>query len=235
MLQFAAKGAPLKAISALDGPPKMLVLVAPANKIKSVDDIKGKTVSITNKGSQTDWVLTQLAQAKGWSDSSITRAALGTTAARVAAMRAGAADAAVIDLAAGLALEDRGEGRILLNFGDIVKDYQNQIVIASDAVIKEKPEAVRQFLAALLETLDYARSHPKETAAFAEHAQNVSPAVAQKVYQQLVATPGFFTTDGRIAPATLKAMAKEFAEGKHLPVETDLSAYVNLSLLPQAK
>lgn len=82
-LVYAAKGAPIKGVSALDGPPKMLVLAVNKNsKIKTPDDLKGKTVAITNKGAQTDWAVSQLAASKGWDDASIARAALGTTAAR---------------------------------------------------------------------------------------------------------------------------------------------------------
>lgn len=233
---FAAKGAPIKAIAALDGPPKMLVLtVAKDSKVKSADDLKGKTVAISNKGSLTDWAVSQLAVSKNWPDSSITRAAIGSTPARVAAVRAGAADAAVIDIAAGLDLEGRGEGKILMNFGDVIKDYQNQIVFASDKAIKEKPEAIKKYLAGLFETLAYARTHPKETVAYAEQELKVSQATAQKVYDELMAKPGFFSTDGRIDPKTLAAMSKDFEETKHLPKAVDLTAYVDASFLPQAK
>lgn len=235
-LVYAAKGAPIKGVSALDGPPKMLVLAVNKNsKIKTPDDLKGKTVAITNKGAQTDWAVSQLAASKGWDDASIARAALGTTAARVAAIRAGVADATVIDLTAALALEDRGEGNILMNFGDVITNYQNQMVFASDAAIKDKPEAIKQFLTGLLETLDYARAHPKETIAFTEQNMNVSHNVAQKVYDELVAKPGFFTVDGRFDKKALQAMSKDFFDSKHLAQEVDLTAYLDQSLLPPAK
>ena len=234
-LLYAAKGAPLKGVAALDGPPKMLVLVVAANsKLKTSDDLKGKTIAITRKGSLTDWAVSQLTLAKHWPDSSITRAAIGNTPARVAGLRAGVADAAVIDIAAGLELEQRGEGKILMNFGDVIKNFQNQMVFASDSAIKNKPAAVKAYVAGLLETLAFARSHKKAMVDFAAQQLKVSPAVAARVYDELMGKPGFFTTDGRVDPLTLKAMSKGFVELKRLPHEVDLAANIDTTFLPSA-
>ncbi len=42
----------------------------------------------------------------------------------------------------------------------------------------------------------------------------------------------FFSTDGRIDPKTLTAMAKSFVELKLLPKEEDLSRFVTERFLP---
>lgn len=49
----------------------------------------------------------------------------------------------MIDIAA--ALEERGE-KILVNFGDLLTTFQNQIIFASDQIIKDRLEAVRSFV-----------------------------------------------------------------------------------------
>jgi len=233
---FAAKGAPIKAVAALDGPPKMLVLSVAANsKIKTPDDLKGKTVAISNKGSLTDWAVSQLAAAKGWPDSSITRASIGDTPGRVAAVRSGAVDAAVIDIAAAAELEVRGEGKTLMNFGDVIKDYQNQMVFASDKIIKEKPEAVKAYLAGLFETIEFARRHRKECVAFAAQNMKVSEEVAGKVYDALIGSPGFFSPDGRFDLKTIEAMSREFKASKRLPQSADLKTSLNETFLPSTK
>lgn len=229
---FAAKGAPLKAVALIDGPPRMLVLVVPPNgKLHTIDDLKGSTVAISNLGSLTDWLLSQITTMKGWAAADIRRADVGDTPARVAAMRAGAADAALIDIAAAYELEDKGQAKILVNFGDFVKDFDNQLIYAADACIKSKPAAVRQFVAGYFETLGYARSHRDETLAFAEQNLNVSAAVAGKVYDALMA-PGFFSTDGRIDPNVMAAMSQSFVALKLLPKPIDLMAEVDQDFLP---
>lgn len=231
-IAFAAKGAPLKAVASIDGPPRMLVLVVPPNgKLHTIDDLKGSTVAISNLGSLTDWLLSQVTTAKGWAATDIRRADVGDTPARVAAMRTGAADAALIDIAAAYELADKGQARILVNFGDFVKDFDNQLIYAADASIKSKPEAVRQFVAGYFETLGYARGHREQTIAFAEQNLNVSAAVAGKVYDALMA-PGFFSTDGWIDPAVMAAMSRSFVALKLLPAPIDLMAKVDSDFLP---
>jgi len=231
-LAFAAKGAPLKAVAALSGPVSILVLVVrPDRSVPNIDALRGRTVAVTNLGSLTDWAVSQVALSKGWSPGDVKRVAVGDTPARIAALRTGNVDAAVIDIAAAFDLEERGQVKILLNFGDVTKSFQNQIIYASDQAIAAKPDAVRGFVKGWFETVSYARDHKAETVAFAEAALGVRPSVAAKVYDQLM--PGnFFSSDGVIAPATLAAMGKSFVELKLLPEQQDLSRFVSDRFLP---
>ena len=157
-LAFAAKGVPLKAVAALSGPPTILVLVVrPDNSVTALDQLRGRTVAVTNTGSLTDWAVSQIAVSKGWSLADIKRVAVGDTPARVATLKIREVDAAVIDIAAALDLEERGEAKILLNFGDLITAFQNQVIFASDQVINERPEAVRAFVQGWFETIAYAK------------------------------------------------------------------------------
>jgi NitT/TauT family transport system substrate-binding protein len=231
-LAFAAKGAPLKAVAALSGPPTILVLVVrPDNTVATVDALRGRTAAVSNLGSLTDWAVSQLATSKGWDVGEIKRVAVGDTPARIAALKTGNVDAAVIDIAAALDLEERGEAKILVNFGDLITSFQNQIIFASDKAIAEKPEAVRQFVKGWFETIDYARRNKAETVAFATQALSVRASVAAKVYDRLMLS-NFFSSDGVIDPKTLTAMAKSFVELKLLPQEEDLSHFVTDRFLP---
>jgi len=163
--------------------------------------------------------------------SEIKRVAVGDTPARVAALRTRAVDAAVIDIAAALDLQERGEVKILLNFGDLIKTFQNQIIFASDQAIKDKPDAIGKFVKSWFETLAYAKSHKAETVAFAQRALSVRESVAVKVYDQLIPSD-FFSSDGRIDPQTLAVMTKSFVELKLLAREQDLSQFVTDKFLP---
>jgi len=231
-LAFAAKGAPLKAVAALSGPPAIIVLVVrPDNSITALDQLRGRTVAVTNFGSLTDWAVSQIAVSKGWGLTEIKRVSVGDTPARVATLKTRDADAAVIDIAAALDLEERGDAKILLNFGDLITTFQNQIVFASDQVIKDRPEAVRSFVKGWFETIDYAKQRKPETVAFAQEALGVRASVAAKVYDQLMPSQ-FFSTDGVIDPRTLAVMSKSFVELKLMPKEQDLSQFVTERFLP---
>jgi NitT/TauT family transport system substrate-binding protein len=231
-LAFAAKGAPLKAVAALSGPVSILVLVVrPDNSVPNVDALRGRSAAVSNLGSLTDWVVSQLALRKGWSPGDLKRVAVGDTPARIAALRAGNVDAAVIDIAAAFDLQERGQVKILLNFGTVTDNFQNQIVYATDQAIAAKPDAVRAFVKGWFETVSYARSHKAETVAFDQQVLGVRASVAAKVYDELMPS-NFFSNNGVIAPQTLAAMSKSFVDLKLLPKEVDLSRYVTDRFLP---
>jgi NitT/TauT family transport system substrate-binding protein len=232
-LAFIPKGAPLTGVAALSGPLSILVLVVrPDGSIKSMDQLRNRTVAVTNMGSLTDWAVSQIAVHEKWPTTDIKRVSVGDTPARIATLKTGAADAAVVDIAAAFDLEQRGEAKILLNFGDLSAKFQNQIIYASDKLIQSNPDAVRNFNRAWFETLDYARSHKNETVAFAQQALAVTPKVASRVYDALMA-PGFFSKDGRFNPGTLRSMSESFVDMKLLDHEIDLSQYVTDRFLPK--
>jgi NitT/TauT family transport system substrate-binding protein len=231
-LAFAAKGVPLKAVAALSGPPTILVLVVrPDNSVTALDQLRGRTVAVTNTGSLTDWAVSQIAVSKGWGLNEIKRVAVGDTPARVATLKIREVDAAAIDIAAALDLEERGEAKILLNFGDLITAFQNQVIFVSDQIINDRPEAVRAFVKGWFETIAYAKQRRPETVGFAQEALGVRASVAAKVYDQLMPSR-FFSTDGAIDPGTLAAMSKSFVDLKLLPKEQDLSQFVTSRFLP---
>ncbi len=233
-LAYAAKGAPLTGVAALSGPPSILVLVVGAQSpIKSLDQLRNRTVAVTNLGSLTDWAVSQIALHEKWPPSDIKRVSVGDTPARIATLRTGAADAAVVDIATALNLEERGKARILVNFGDLIAKFQNQIIYASDKVIKNNPNAVRGFVSGWLQTVDYARAHKSATVAFAQQELGITPGVADRVYDALM--PGeFFSKDGRFDPDILKAMSQNFVGMKLLDRGVNLSQYVTNRFLPAA-
>jgi NitT/TauT family transport system substrate-binding protein len=231
-LAFAAKGAPLKAVAALSGPPMILVLVVrPDNSVPAIDALRGHTVAVSNLGSLTDWAVSQIAISKGWDPAEIKRVAVGDTPARVAALRTGNVDAAVIDIAEALDLQERSQLKVVINFGELIRTFQNQIIYASDKAIAEKPDAVRRFVKGWFETISYARQNKAETVAFTGDTLGVRDSVASEVYDQLMHS-NFFSSDGVIAPSTLQAMGKSFVELKLLPAEEDLTRFATDRFLP---
>ena len=140
----------------------------------------------------------------------------------------------MVDIATALNLEERGQAKILVNFGDLVSKFQNQIIYASHKLIKENPGAVRGFVGGWLQTIDYARAHKSQTVAFAQQELGVTPGVAGRVYDELM--PGsFFSKDGRFDPAVLKTMSENFVAMKLLDHQADLSQFITDDFLPQAK
>ncbi len=233
-LAYVPKGAPLTGVAALSGPPSILVVVVrPDGAITAMDQLRDRTIAVTNLGSLTDWAVSQIAIHEKWPEAAIKRVSVGDTPARIATLKTGAADGAVIDLAAALDLEQRGEAKILVNFGDLITTFQNQIIYASDRLIQTNPDAVRGFDRAWFETLDYARAHKSDTVAFAAQALGVGPDVASRVYDTLMPS-GFFSKDGRFDPQVLQVMSKSFVDMKLTDHAVDLSQYVTEQYLAAA-
>jgi NitT/TauT family transport system substrate-binding protein len=232
-LAYVPKGAPLTGVAALSGPPSILVLVVrPDGAITALDQLRDRTVAVTNLGSLTDWAVSQIAIHQRWPESAIKRVSVGDTPARIATLKTGAADGAVIDLAAALDLEQRGAAKILVNFGDLITKFQNQIIYASDKLIQSNPDAVRSFDRAWFETLDDARAHKSDTVAFAAQELGVGPDIASRVYDTLM-PGGFFSKDGRFDPEVLQVMSKSFVDLKLVDHTIDLSQYVTDQFLPK--
>ncbi len=70
-------------------------------------------------------------------------------------MATGEVDGVVSDLAVGYDLEEKGQGRVLASFGQYVPDFATDVIVASDAIIKGNPAAVKAFLKGWLNTVAF--------------------------------------------------------------------------------
>src|SRR5882757_571647 len=96
-LAFVAKGAPEIGIAAMADAPYSVVLAVPRDSaIKTAEDLKGKTISISSKGSLTDWLGQELSRQLGWGSTGINLAPLGSTAAQTAALRTRQIDGMIV-------------------------------------------------------------------------------------------------------------------------------------------
>ncbi len=111
-LSFVAKGAPVLGVAAMAGKPALLCLVVAANgPVKTVADLKGKTVSSSTVASLTTWLVRELSRQQGWGPDGIKLAYLGEEPTQLAALRTGETQGATVQIAAGYRLEDLKEGR----------------------------------------------------------------------------------------------------------------------------
>ncbi len=190
-LSLIVKGAPFKAV-ALDSvaPDSLVIDVRPDSKLKTVADLKGKKVAVTSAHSLTAWLTTQLSMAEGCGPDGIEQIYLPPTG-TAAALKIGEVDGIVSDLATGFDLEARGEARILVNFGKYVPDLATDVIVASDEIIAKTPEAVRAFLKAWFETIDFVYAHKDASVPLMAETTHKSVAVMSKAYDALVPA-GFF-------------------------------------------
>src|SRR5712691_9705912 len=155
-LAFIVKGSPIKGIAAMAGPPLLFALMARTDDaVKTVADLKGKKVGVSTVGSVTSWIVSEVSRQNGWGFDGIAQVPIGDDATRIAALRTKSIDAAIVNLAVALNFVQRGEGRVLLRFNDLLKDFHVHVILATDKIIAARPEALRSFLKGWFETIAF--------------------------------------------------------------------------------
>lgn len=229
-LSFIAKGAPQLGIADMAGPPLVLTLiVAKDGPVKTVADLKGKTVSISSPGGVLEWMLRQLSQHEGWGPGGINMIGLGTDSAQIAALRTGQIVGMPMDIGVASKLEDDGVARILLSFGDIAPTFIMHVIFATDDVIQKRPEDLKKFLAGWFETIRFMNANKAEAVRIGAGVMHLSPETAGRVYDAAMA---MFSQTGRFDPKATAILAKSFVELKMLPVEPDMTKLYTERFLP---
>ena len=230
-LAFIAKGSPVKGIAAMAGPPLLFALVVRNDdSVKTVDDLKGRKVGVSTVGSVTSWIMSEVSRQKGWGFDGIAQIPIGEDAARVAALKTKSFDAAIVNLAVALNYVQRGEGKILLRFGDLVKDFHIHVIFATDKAITAKPEALRAFLNGWFESVAFMRANKEKTVAIAGEVMGTDAATTAGIYDELMP---MFSDTGRFDPKALAVLRRSFVEMKTLPEEPDMSKLTTEALLPK--
>jgi NitT/TauT family transport system substrate-binding protein len=230
-LAFVAKGAPMLAVAALaDAPGTMMVVVRNDGPVKTEDDLKGRTLSVSTAGSLTYWLAQQLSRSHGWGADGIKIATLGTSAAQAAALKTNQIDGIVTESTTVFRLEEDGVGRILVRFGDRIKDFHVHVIYASRKLIDNNPNAVRAFLAGWLDSVQYMRDHQQQTIDIAVRVSDVSKSVANRNYQELMP---IFNLTGRFNPKALDVLSRSFVELGLLTDAPDMSKLYTEAFLPK--
>src|SRR5437868_5027247 len=121
-MAFIAKGAPIKGVAAMAGPPLLLAIVVRPDGPKTPNDLKGKKIAVSTAGSLTYWLVSETSRRHGWGPNGIEIQPMGPMPGQIAAMKRGDIDGSIMDIGNAFDLEKRGEGRILVRFSDI-KDF----------------------------------------------------------------------------------------------------------------
>src|SRR5215471_19137053 len=230
-LAFIVKGSPVKGIAAMAGPPLLFALVVRNDDtVKTVDDLKGRKIGISTVGSVTSWIISEVSRQRGWGFDGIAQVPIGENAARVAAVRSKALDGCIVDLASALNYVQRGEGRILLRFGDLVKDFHIHVIFATDKIIAERPQALRVFLAGWFETIRLMRRDKAKSVEIASEVMGTDAQTAAQIYDDLMP---MFSETGRFDPKALAVLRRSFVEMKTLPEAPDMSKLYTEAFLPK--
>lgn len=210
-MAFPVKGVPATAVAAVSDPPNMLALVVPPNSpLKTVDDLKGKTIGVSTVGSLTEWVVKELSRQRGWGVDGIKPLPVGTPTNAFAAMATGQIDGDVTGAGSAFTAEEQGKARVLLTFGDYIKTFHANVLYAANALIASNPQVITQFLKGWFATLAYAHAHQDEAIKVGAETENLSLTAATKAYP--IEVFSMASKDGAFQPAAIAVIRRALKE-----------------------
>ena len=232
-LAFVAKGAPMKAVcDGLSPIPFIGIAVPYDSPVKTVDGLKGKKIGISSSGSLTDWLTKQFNHHQGWSGADAAQAvAIGNGAAAVlAAFRTKAIDADISVTSNIFNWEEKKEGRLLVSSSAFVGNIAASTIYASQHFIDSNPDALKRFLVAWLETIDYLAAHKAETVKIESEVTHYSEAVMAKEYD---ITASKFSRDCKFDAEALANLKRAFIDQKLVDSPPDMSKLYTEAFLPK--
>jgi len=230
---FLAKGVPATTVAAMANEPLAMGLTIGKNSpIHGYDDLKGAIVSVSTGGSLTFWLVREFSRQRGWGPTGVKTVPLGVNPAQVAALKAGNVQGIVTSSSIGYMLEKAGEGRVLVEFGDHVKDFHTHVIFATNAIVTRHPDRVRRFLAGWIDVIAFMAANRDETISLVAPVSQLSDDIQAREYDK--AMP-MMSRDLRFQPKALDVLARSFVELEILPVAPDMKTLYTEEFLPPKK
>jgi NitT/TauT family transport system substrate-binding protein len=210
-LAYPVKGVPATAIAAVSGAPYNLVLsVRTDTTLKSLDDLKGRTIGVTSSGSLTDWMVHEISRQKGWGPTGIKTFPSGSSRTSLAAMKAGDIDGVVMGAATGFDAQINGASKVFTSLGSLVKDFHSNVLFARNKLIREKPELVQKFVDGWFRTAAFARANPEVTIRVGAKTLGISEAAVRQAYEDEITK--MLRDTGTFEPAAVETIRRSLVE-----------------------
>jgi len=231
LMALTLKGAPIRAICNSAPPVPFIGIALPWDSpIRAIDQLKGKTIGFSSSGSLTDWLARELVRTQGWGSAGVNAVSVGNDAAGVmAAFRSREIDADIIATADIFAWEEKQQGRLLIPVSSYVGNIGGGMLFATDDIMARKPQAVRSFLAAWLETIDSMRRNKAETVAIESAVSGYSSGVMAKEYDLTIA---MFSPDCKFDAQSLANLERSFTDLKLTDAAPDMSKLYTEAYVP---
>jgi len=226
---FEVKGSPHKTVGAIVVYPVNMA-ISVVNGIKTVDDLKGKKIGVTQAGTLTYWMALELARSKGWGPDGITPVPVGGVLAnQVAALLTGQVDAVMSDAAVGLTLAEQNRGRVLMTAQDYVPGFAANSIIAHDDFIKGHPDVLKRFLKGWYESITWLLDHKAEAVKIGMKVTALPESVMTSEYDT---QRQMWSRDGKFSQAQLDQLARAITEIGLVDEKPDLSKFYDPRFLP---
>ena len=178
-----SKGAECRIVYAMSERPYGLYLeVKPDSPIKTMKDMAGKRVAISASGGLSDLVTLWAADRAGVKVQLVPVGA----GAMLPTWQAGRVEGIPIWPGISLRLISKGEGRPIVDFGQEMDVIYPDTLIASNALIKARPDALRRFIGAVDKALTHMQNDPSFALQFLKsYTEETDDTVNKLVYEQV--------------------------------------------------
>ena len=223
------KGAKLKMIAcSQDRTPLSLVGKA---AIKSVKELKGKTIGVGSYGSTPDIIARMVVKHYGVDpETEIKMLALGSDSARLTALKEGVVDAIIV--APPVDFEGKKMGfNILSRAGDILRFPYNGLGTSVEK-ITERPDGVKRVIRAIVRANGFIRRNREAAIQVLVNWTKTKPEFAEAAYDSTV---GVFSQDGTIPEDGLRLVIENFRKSMNISRQVSLSDVSDSTLLFQVQ
>jgi len=229
-MALSVKGSPAMAVAAYAGPPRNFSVILVADSpIKTVADLKGKTLATATSGSLPEWLIKRVSIAEGWGPTGIKTTASGGFEASMAATLNHSVDGFMGATEAGLLLEEQKRGRILTGAEKYAPHFVSQVITTRQPYIKEHPELVERFLKGMFASIAFVKANKDKSTAIAQRVLHQSPTVMSKVYDAEV---GMLSDDGTFDPDGMNVLKDSFTDLGILPKRPSDNQLFTTQFLP---
>jgi len=228
-IRAAISGMPLKAIGFI-GVRSSLVLVSNP-RINSVAALKGGKIAVSSLRTTTDFVARDILRHYGLNpDKDIVTFPLGSEANKIAAVKSGAVDAAIVTLPSDSIAEEQGLKKLVFA-GDFIEGLQSGLA-TSVKKINENPARVQRMARVFVRSLEFTRSRRGDAVDFIIKQWQLSRRVAESSYDLMIKT---FSPDGEAPERLVRILVDEVRRTQKIEREIALSDVVDFSFVREAR
>jgi ABC-type nitrate/sulfonate/bicarbonate transport system substrate-binding protein len=230
MLRAATTGLPVKVIAFGGVRPALALNVRP--EIKRIEDLKGKMISVSSRGSTTDIVARDIIRHYGLNpDTDIVTMPLGTQTNQLVALKSNAVQASLFTPPYD-AIAEREGLRALVWAGDLFKDQLQAGLTTSDQKIRANPDQVRRMVRGFLKSLVFLQKEKSKVAAMISKEWNIDLDLAQRSYQRIATT---LSLDGSASEEAVRKVIEQTLATTKQQKQVPLSQVVDLGFLRRAQ
>jgi NitT/TauT family transport system substrate-binding protein len=200
-------------------------------RIKTVQDLKGKKLGYSSPKSVTDMITTMMLEDNGLTGQ-VERRSVGGIGSGLAALREGGVDMTYVTQP--VWAKEKDNYRRVFNSADWAPRVTQTVGVVKTEFLKKNPDLIRGIVQARRKGVEFIKSHPEEAAAILAKEYKIAPAEATAAIADINATKGVYWSPGDFDYEGMEVMLRGLQLVKAIePGPFDWSKVVDESYLPE--